>query len=284
MLEFFGKYFIEPIYQGTGYNLVNTLTYSIFLIIGVIFTYKLIKKFDIKIDKNFFVGIIPFIFFGGLLRSFEDYLQTGKNEIFLGTIFEMFLIATENGLRNILLVTPIMYFTIFLITMTALLVSIFLGKKYKISYHKIWFSIGSLLSLMIFFQLKLVNFDAMFLMIGLTLIWAVLLLAVKKYTKHKFFSDENYFITLSHMFDASTTFVSLQFYNYVEQHVLPGFLISIFGPSVMFFLKFIVVSFVLYKIDEDDENEELKKFIKITILILGLAPGLRNFFRLVMGV
>ena len=86
------------------------------------------------------------------------------------------------------------------------------------------------------------------------------------------------------MFDASTTFVALQFFPYFEQHVLPGFFISMFGPVAMFFIKLPVVAAVLYYLDKDMNEPEKKNFIKIVILILGLGPGLRNFLRLGMGV
>jgi uncharacterized membrane protein len=50
----------------------------------------------------------------------------------------------------------------------------------------------------------------------------------------------------------------------------------------MFVLKFDVTS-VLYLLDREAKNEQ-NKFVKIVILILGLAPGLRNALRLIMGV
>ena len=126
-------------------------------------------------------------------------------------------------------------------------------------------------------------------MVALSAFWVMLLILAKKlaerFTKIKFFSRENTSILSVHLFDATTTFVALTYFPYFEQHVLPSFLINIFGPAVMFALKFAVVAAVLHVLDKEMKQEiQKKKFIKLVILILGLAPGLRNFFRLIMGV
>ena len=101
------------------------------------------------------------------------------------------------------------------------------------------------------------------------------------------FTNENTFLINVHMFDATTTFVALTYFPYFEQHVLPGFLISIFGPVVMYALKLVVVSVVLYYFDKElskPQDMEKRTFLKIIVLILGLGPGLRNFLRMIMGV
>ena len=63
---------------------------------------------------------------------------------------------------------------------------------------------------------------------------------------------------------------------------MPSFLIDIFGPWVMFPLKIVVVWTVLEVIDRSKEDQFLKKFLKIVILILGLALGLRDFLTISM--
>jgi uncharacterized membrane protein len=289
--DFFQTYYIDPIYQGTGYNIVNTLTYAILLVFIVILVYNLLRHFKIKIDNKFFLGILPFIFLAGILRSFEDLLEaTGANESLLGTVFSPFVIAANGTFRNILLVTPPVYLTMLFVIAFSLSIAVFLERTLKLPYHKSWFAMGSVLSFLVLIQLPVSNIYAAVLMLGIAFFWIVVILAAKKYISprnefvKKVLTRENSFILSVHMFDASTTFVALQFFDYFEQHVLPGFLISFFGPGVMFLLKLAVVSIVLYYIDKDTANEEHKKLIKVAILILGLGPGLRNFFRLVMGV
>lgn len=291
MADFFQAYFVDPIIYNTGYNPVNTATYAVILVAAVVLTFKLLKRMGVKIDREFFFGIIPFIALGGALRAWEDGMEASKS-VFLDALRFFILVDAQGTPRNLLLVSPIMYITVFLIAISSLLFALAVQKTRKIPYHKTWFLTGVLLILAVLSQLRFTNFFAMGLMIGIAAAWAAGLLAVKRlaarnkmHSIEKFFTTENHSILGVHMFDASTTFVALQFYPYFEQHVLPGFLISIFGPAVMFLLKLAVVSLVLHYIDKDFKKDDQKRnFIKIAIIILGLGPGLRNFLRLGMGV
>lgn len=274
-MGFFEQYFIDPVLQGTGYNIYNTLTYAIILIVAVFATYKLLKKMKISIDDKFVIGVLPYIILGGLLRSLED--------------------ASSYG---IWFKTPIIYFIIFVVAFVAL----FLSKVIELltakrrgrafSYHKTWSAIGFALVIAGLTQVTIRSELALGAIVVLSIFWSLLLTFVKKmsekfFPNFKLFTWENTSLLAVHMFDATTTFVALSYFPYFEQHVLPSFLISIFGPAVMFVLKFFVVATVLYMLDREMSKEaekEKKKFIKLVILILGLAPGLRNFFRLVMGV
>ena len=47
-MDFFQQYFIDPVMQGTGYNIYNTLAYALILILAVFATYKLLKKMKIS--------------------------------------------------------------------------------------------------------------------------------------------------------------------------------------------------------------------------------------------
>ena len=86
------------------------------------------------------------------------------------------------------------------------------------------------------------------------------------------------------MFDGSATFVALAFFSYMEQHVLPRFLIGFTGPWIMFPLKMAIVWPVLVLIDRHVEDNEFKTWLKIAVLILGLALGTRDILKLGMGV
>src|SRR3989338_4604586 len=268
-MDFFRQYFIDPVMQGTGYNIYNTLAYALILIVAVFATYKLLKKMRISIDDRFVIGVLPYVILGGLLRALED--------------------ANSYGFW---LKTPIIYMVIFAVAFAALLASKIIetvAKKPRLSYDKICASIGVVLILAALTQVSVKSPFALGAMVALSAFWVILLILAKKlterFTKIKFFSRENTSILAVHLFDATTTFVALTYFPYFEQHVLPSFLINIFGPAVMFVLKFVVVAAVLHVLDNEMSKElQKKKFIKLVVLILGLAPGLRNFFRLIMGV
>ncbi len=294
--DFIQTHYIEPILNGTGYNIYNTITYAILLVISVYLVYRMLKRLGIKIDRGFFIGIIPFIALGGILRALEDYfVAVGINKILASSVLGGFIFANSAGeYVNILLVTPLIYFTIFFVALISLFLSRAMSHKTKIEYRKIWFSVGATACIAAVSMMRFTNYYAAFIMLGIAAGWAALFFIVKKFAVIKkikkmenFFTDENTFLLSVHMFDATTTFTAIQFYPYTEQHVLPNFLISIFGPAVMFALKLAVVGLVLYYVDKEmNKKEDLNKrnFVKIAILVLGLAPGLRNFLRLVMGV
>lgn len=294
MADFFQTYYIDPIIYNTGYNIVNTATYAIILVAAVILTFKMLKKLDVQIDKNFFFGIMPFIALGSVLRGWEDLLEATKaSAVFLETPLRSFILMDAQGVpRNLLLISPVMYVTVFAIALASLVLALAVQRLKKIPYQKTWFAAGLIIIAAVLSQLKFTNFFAMFLMLGIAAGWATAFFAVKKLAirnkiraVEKLFTKENQLILSIHMFDASTTFVALQFFPYFEQHVVSGFFISLFGPAAMFILKLAVVPLVLYYMDKDfSQDRQKKNFIKIAILILGLGPGLRNFLRLGMGV
>ena len=272
MLDFIQKYFISPIYTGEGYNVYNTIAYAIILIIASYGVYKLLKKLKIEIDRKFFLGILPFVAMGGALRSLQD----------------------ANTAVNPLFITPIIYITIFFIALASLVFSRLLESHTKFAYYKSWLAIGLIVDLWAIANMKFINFFGILLMLAITAAWAAALIITKKAAQIKkmqklnsFLSTENMILIGVHMFDATTTFVSLQFFPYFEQHVVPSFFIGIFGPAAMFLLKLPIISAALYVLDDefkDKKDSNKKNFFKILILILGMGPGLRNFLRLGMGV
>ncbi|MFO7992103.1 MAG: DUF63 family protein [Thermoplasmata archaeon] len=103
-------------------------------------------------------------------------------------------------------------------------------------------------------------------------------------------SPLNSLIIFSHMFDASATYRGIEYYGYVEKHVLPTYMIELTGTSlVMFPLKILLVCFIIYVVDvmfeeELRETPQLKNLLKFIVIVLGMAPAVRNMLRLSMGV
>ena len=86
------------------------------------------------------------------------------------------------------------------------------------------------------------------------------------------------------MFDASTTYVAVEYYNYYEQHVLPNAINQLFDTYLTLFpMKIIVIIGALYIIDQYFDDLMIKNLLKLTVFVLGLAPGLRNILTLAIG-
>jgi uncharacterized membrane protein len=85
------------------------------------------------------------------------------------------------------------------------------------------------------------------------------------------------------MFDGFASFMGISYHGYVEIHVLPGFIVEYLGPIALPLVKFAVIALVLL-IVESEENKNLRNFIKLALLILGLGPALRNALRITFAV
>ena len=76
--DFIYKYYIDPIKTGQAYNVVDTLTYAIILVIGVYLLYRwmssstYLAESGFSFDRTFILATVPYVILGGLLRVIED--------------------------------------------------------------------------------------------------------------------------------------------------------------------------------------------------------------------
>jgi len=258
--SFINENFITPLCH--YYTLPATITYGVILVLAIIGTYKLLKHLKIRINKKFFIGLLPFIIYGGWTRALRDYnLGIYKSNIFC---------------------SPPIYFLIFSIALGSLLLGLLIEKamkktKYssKFSYEKIMAIVGIVLLAYNLTLTTIKNIFGFVFILLLVIFWFLVFFIINR-LKPKILSFENMGILTSHLLDASATFTAITFFNFYEQHVLPTFLIKISGPWIMFPLKIVVVWTVLFIIDSSEEDIFFKKFLKIVILILGLALGIRD--------
>lgn len=246
--EWINLNFVETV----GYNPVNTTVYGILLVIFAYIVYWILKKLQIKIDGKLALAVVPYVIFGSSIRILQDA------KIISGYFF----------------VTPGIYFLTFGITFLTLIISRGIERKFNIPYHKIMFIVGLILISPVLGVLEYNNF----LGIGYVLLyfapWIIFLKLIP-------WLKENKIVTGLHVFDGTVTFVSLNYFNYYEQHVLPRYLINLFGTSFSFiFLKFIVIVAVLLFIDKYSDDKNFNNYIKLIIGILGAATGTRDFLRL----
>ncbi|MFP4654785.1 MAG: DUF63 family protein [Methanohalobium sp.] len=274
--EFIQNYYINPIVFDTGYNPVNTITWAILLGVFLFGVIKLFKKLNISVDDRFILSIIPFILAGSSLRVVED-----------AGIF--------NAPISYLLITPIIYFLVFAVTILTLVISKWLYDIGKIKDHHILFAgIGSIwfiinLLLLLYFE-NIAQFYVPFLVIGATTLLSFIVHMVLKYSSSELLSTKlNFTIMWVHLLDASSTIVGIALLGYHEKHVVPSYLIDLTNTAlVMYPLKLLIFIPVLYILDsyfnEDSESRNLKTFVKLVILILGLAPACRNTIRMTLGI
>jgi uncharacterized membrane protein len=273
--DFVNSYYIDPIIQDSGYNPVNTITWAIILGLFLFGMPKLLEKLRTGADLAFIKLIIPYIIAGSTMRVLED-----------ADFFEPPL--------KYVFITPPIYILMFVITVLLLVVSIKLQDYGVVNSWKKVFGIAgilwSLLNIGILLSIEPITNPAVLIAIlllgfGLT----ALVYMVAKTTGHTMYTQPiNITIVLAHLLDASSTFIGVDFLAYHEKHVVPTFLINLAGTaSIMFPLKLIIFIPVIYildtQFDEDDESRRLKDVMKLTIIVLGLAPAIRNTVSMVFG-
>ena len=278
--DFINEYYWIPIEGDSGYNSVNTVTWAVILGISIFYVAKLLMKLNIKADRKFITVIIPFIFAGSTLRVIQDFNKDAQ--------------LFSSPLQN-LLITPFIYVLMFVITVVLLIISIKLQRLGIVNDWKMAFGtagiLWTLVNLGILLSVLQITDPAALIVVfligtGLTM----MIYTVAKVTGQTIFTQRiNVSILFVHLLDASSTFYGMKFLGYTEKHVVPTFLIDLAGTSsIMFPLKLMVFIPVIYVLEtqfnDDEESMHLKDVLKLTIIILGLAPATRNTVRMVLGI
>ncbi|MFC5972927.1 DUF63 family protein [Halomarina salina] len=104
-----------------GYTVVSEIGYAVtlvFMLAGVLF---LLRELELGTEKEFFFALIPFMFFGGALRVVED-----ANNVAATTA------GVEQAITyplNALIISPIIYFVVFAITLATLVAAVLLDRR-----------------------------------------------------------------------------------------------------------------------------------------------------------
>ncbi len=265
--KFINVYFIEPIYNKSGYTLIQEVVYGVLLFVMVYIFYLILSKLlKINIDDKFALTTVFYVILISLLRSMTD----------AGVLPHTFYTVTP----GIVIVLGLYYLINLIIT----------GYLFKENYYK-YSIIMALIPTLLFGLIFLANITQFFALIQIIIMIVVIygiilyLLNNVQYIKEKLgFNKIDKYTILGQLVDGVATSVGMASGKYWEQHPTPRFFMDLFGPYIMIPLKLTVVFTVLYILNKSVEDKDLRNIVKITIMALGFAPGLRNLFRIVMGV
>ncbi|MFC7227244.1 DUF63 family protein [Salinirubellus salinus] len=98
-----------------GYTLVSEVGYAaalLFFLLGVLY---LLRALGVGQDRELFFALVPFMFFGGVLRVVED-----ANDAALAAGIDTILSYPANTL----IISPVIYFTVFFITVVSLVAAV----------------------------------------------------------------------------------------------------------------------------------------------------------------
>ncbi len=279
--DFIYKYYVDPILNGGAYNPVDTLTYATVLIIAVYLVYRWLIRSKIEIDGDFIIALMPFVVLGATSRVVED----------TGVIPFPY---------NVLFITPLIYFVIFFYTIFALYLSRYLQNKgYVERYNTLMCGFGvagvivSLIPLIyVGITRTQINLWVFVSICVMGLLTAAALWAVMRYIFKWEYVDEILYklLIFGHMFDASATSFGIDLHEikYVEQHVVGGALIDATGTAFsMYLLKLIVLIpgiYILEMYRREGGSKALWHLILFAMIVVGLAPGIRDMVRMVLYV
>lgn len=260
--EFIYRYYIYPIDTKQGYNLIQEITYGILLFVMVYTFYKICLKLKIAIDRRFAEVTVFYVILITLMRALVD----------AGLFPRLYYTVTP----GIVVAVGIYY-------MISIIISgILLKKRYYLL--SIAMAVVPILYMLFEFSSRITHPEAIVYVSGiLVLSYYLLIYIVEKLKKAKIERIDKYAI-FSQLVDASATSVGIGVFGYWEQHPVPRFFMDYFGPYSIIPLKMLVVLLVLDIFNKEVKDDNLRNILKITVMALGLAPGLRNLFRTVMGV
>jgi uncharacterized membrane protein len=285
--EFIYKYYIDPIRYGQPYNVVDTLTYAVILVLGVYIFYRwlmssrYLNRVRLTVDTAFILATLPYVVLGGVLRVVQD---TG---IIQGDI-------------QFLLVTPLIYFVLFFFTLGMIFFSRYLQAQGVV---KNFLSLYAFAGTMSVFTVVLflaaygitttrIDLFILFIIPLMAVIATALLWAFMRYVLSWKYMDHPLYITLifSHMLDASATSYGIDLHpalRYVEQHVIGSNLIEWTHTAfVMFPLKLVVLFPAIYVLEmyRKEADPDFWHLVVLAMIVVGLAPGIRDMTRMVLYV
>jgi uncharacterized membrane protein len=280
--QFVNTYYIHPITHDTGYNLVNTLTWALLLVLCLFLTLKLLKKLDVEINKPFIAAVSPYIFVGASLRVMEDA------ELFSPPLSYM-------------LITPLIYFLLFFCCTAILVISVKLsqsngiGVRFQVSGFRCLVPFALIGTIWLFVNLtillkaeEIVLPWVLFAVIGISGIILVVIYTIGAKFGVNFLTEKlNVSVLAAHLLDASSSYIGIDKLGYTGKHVIEGVIVKYTGSAAgMFPLKLVILIPVLYLLETqfDEKDRELKNLVLLALLVIGLAPAVRNTLRMVLGV
>ncbi len=275
--EFIYKYFIKPLYTGEGYNMYNTLVYGALLLAGAYGVARFIRRFGVRMDRQIFYAVLPFVVLGGLLRALEEFAR-----------------LTGAGLlpHSPLFLTPGIYLLVVALSLLALGIAVALrGKEYRSLMSAIGWIISLAAFLLVLMDITLVSsgkipdvslrpvllFWITFTALGLTFLGTLVL-------KRMGMSDRGNTIILGGFaFEATAVATAVYSLSYSVEQPFTQMLLSI-NPLFYPLLKVGLILALIYIVEGIPKNDDGHWLSKLIFLVLGLPMGIHNSLQIFMGI
>ncbi|SDR42830.1 DUF63 family protein [Natronobacterium texcoconense] len=293
-----------------GYTFVSYAGYIPTLVLAVIGIVFLIQRLEIERYRAGFYGLFPFMLFGGALRVVED-----ANVAAFRDTGELAIELPWSGF----LISPLIYFTVFAVTVVAVVVSVWLDRNdYVPGYEYPLFGIGTgLLALTLGYlgylavAAEYATFYPYLLLttlVGASIATWLTWEAVERFTPeiNRGTRYMGLVVIWAHAVDGVANVIGLDWavafghtQNLVPKHpvnativdvtgsILPAEIAEITGQAWPFLLvKLAAAVVVIWIFNEEvfDESPRYAILLMITVVAVGLGPGTRDMLRATFGV
>jgi uncharacterized membrane protein len=291
-----------------GYTLVSEVGYVVVLLIALSGLVFLLRRLDVGSDRGFFYALLPFVFFGGALRVVEDVTDAAGADSIISYPL------------NTLIISPVIYFTVFAVTLVAVVASVTLERRGIVDrYGRPLVAVGGvvLLATLGFLLRSAVvpggagTFYPQVLVVilaGATATTAATWWLIDRYAPEINAGTGRLgtVVIWGHAVDGVANVVGLDWMvalgagpNLVPKHpvnqlvvdvtaaTLPPSVLAVTGDTWPFLVvKLVAATLVVWLFDERvfDESPRYANLLLVAILAVGLGPGTRDMLRATIGV
>jgi uncharacterized membrane protein len=282
--------------------------YVVVLLVALTGLVFLLRRLAVGSDRDLFFALLPFVFFGGALRVVEDVTDTAGAESLLTYPL------------NTLIISPIIYFTVFAVTLVALVASVSLDRRGLVERYTrplVASGVAVLAVTLAFLVWSAVAPDGpgtfypqvlVAVLVGSTLSAAGVWWLIERYAPgiNAGTGRIGFVVVWGHAVDGVANVVALDWMgalgaggNLVPKHpvnraivdwtaaTLPPSVLAVTGDTWPFLVvKLVAATLVIWLFDETifEESPQYSILLMIAILAVGLGPGTRDMLRATFGV
>ena len=291
-----------------GYTLVSEVGYMVTLLLALLGVVYLLRYLRIGEDRQLFFGLLPFMFLGGALRVVEDANDAVPEGIQAAITYPW----------NTLIISPVIYFTMFFIALATLLVSVWLEQTGQVDrYDRILAGFGGVALAgtvgYLFWLSTTTTYVAFYPQISV-----VVLLASVAITGLAWYGIERFrpryhlgtgsmgaVVLFAHSVDGVANVVGIDWAvalglpaNLVPKHpvnraligvgeMFPTAVTAVIGTAWPFLVVKIAVAIAVIAIFDETIFEDSPRYailLMIAVVAVGLGPGTRDMLRATFGI
>ncbi|MCX8197283.1 MAG: DUF63 family protein [Candidatus Micrarchaeota archaeon] len=278
-MQFLEEYFLNPIAERTGYNIVNTSVYAAIALVALYLIWKVLKSRVDFSSWEFVSGVGAFVLFGSTARVLTDLADAGALAKAPG---EVYAAANAVFAYSYLTVTPGIYLVVAALFFASLASGQLLKKKMFAAYAGIILWVPCFLLVLPF-----AHYWQYFIL-------AALLAAAGSAAAFKALGKTSLHEKLAvfgQALDGAATFVIIDIFSketgksYFEQHVIPAALGSAtpLGFFLFFLTKILLAAAIAHLLRKEASSQQERDFVLLVVAVIGFAPGLRDALRMLAG-